>query len=124
MAMGDARARAPRERCQWNRRGGNPPWPADARTFVMAAVSVVLPWSTWPIVPTFHVGLVSLEPLLCHYSYTLRNVEPHKQTRTADLVLTKNALYLLSYVGPGFFNLMCVVWELTQVVDGVGFEPT
>ena len=25
---------------------------ARRRTFVMAAVSVVLPWSTWPIVPT------------------------------------------------------------------------
>jgi hypothetical protein len=25
---------------------------------VIAAVSVVLPWSTWPIVPTFTCGLV------------------------------------------------------------------
>jgi hypothetical protein len=29
-----------------------------ASTEVMAAVSVVLPWSTWPIVPTFTWGLV------------------------------------------------------------------
>src|SRR4030067_220896 len=27
-------------------------------TFVIAAVSVVLPWSTWPIVPTFTWGFV------------------------------------------------------------------
>ena len=27
-------------------------------TDVMAAVSVVLPWSTWPIVPTFTCGFV------------------------------------------------------------------
>src|SRR6476620_3358159 len=30
----------------------------SAITFVNAAVSVVLPWSTWPIVPTFTCGLV------------------------------------------------------------------
>src|SRR3989442_8312754 len=29
-----------------------------ASTEVIAAVSVVLPWSTWPIVPTFTCGLV------------------------------------------------------------------
>src|SRR5918998_5500959 len=29
-----------------------------ARTLVIAAVRVVLPWSTWPIVPTFRCGLV------------------------------------------------------------------
>ena len=28
------------------------------KTLVMAAVSVVLPWSTWPIVPTFMCGFV------------------------------------------------------------------
>lgn len=27
------------------------------RAFVMAAVSVVLPWSTWPMVPTLRCGL-------------------------------------------------------------------
>jgi hypothetical protein len=31
--------------------------PFSARTFVIAAVSVVLPWSMWPIVPTFTWGL-------------------------------------------------------------------
>ena len=29
-----------------------------ARTFVIAAVSVVLPWSTWPMVPTLRCGFV------------------------------------------------------------------
>src|SRR6478672_11152665 len=31
--------------------------PLSADTFVSAAVRVVLPWSTWPIVPTFTCGL-------------------------------------------------------------------
>ena len=31
---------------------------AAARYLVIAAVSVVLPWSTWPIVPTLTCGLV------------------------------------------------------------------
>src|SRR5438034_3385294 len=31
--------------------------PFIANTFVIAAVNVVLPWSTWPIVPTFTCGL-------------------------------------------------------------------
>src|SRR5436853_3590558 len=34
------------------------PHPLSADTFVSAAVSVVFPWSTWPIVPTFTCGLV------------------------------------------------------------------
>src|SRR5947207_15209969 len=32
--------------------------PLSAIVLVMAAVSVVLPWSTWPIVPTLTCGLV------------------------------------------------------------------
>ena len=32
--------------------------PLSARYFVIAAVSVVLPWSMWPIVPTFTCGFV------------------------------------------------------------------
>src|SRR5262252_5060601 len=36
----------------------NVPPCVSAITFVSAAVSVVLPWSTWPIVPTFTCGLV------------------------------------------------------------------
>src|SRR5437762_6025152 len=34
------------------------PQPLSAATFVNAAVNVVLPWSTCPIVPTFTCGLV------------------------------------------------------------------
>src|SRR5436853_7773827 len=34
------------------------PHPLSADTFVSAAVSVVFPWSTWPIVPTFTCGFV------------------------------------------------------------------
>ena len=39
----------------------------SASTLVMAAVSVVLPWSTWPIVPTFTLGffLDTDEDLFC-----------------------------------------------------------
>src|SRR6516162_10907758 len=36
----------------------NVPQPCSAETFVIAAVSVVLPWSTWPIVPTLQWGLL------------------------------------------------------------------
>ena len=32
--------------------------PLFAWIFVIAAISVVLPWSTWPIVPTFTCGFV------------------------------------------------------------------
>ena len=32
--------------------------PFSAKTFVIAAVNVVLPWSTWPIVPMLQCGLV------------------------------------------------------------------
>jgi len=35
--------------------------PFFANAIVMAAVSVVLPWSTWPIVPTFTCGLSRLK---------------------------------------------------------------
>src|SRR5207248_880563 len=38
--------------------GTNFDQPLSAETFVSAAVNVVLPWSTWPIVPTFTCGLL------------------------------------------------------------------
>src|ERR687887_517460 len=41
--------------------------PRVARVLVMAAVSVVLPWSTCPIVPTFTWGLVRSNTLLAIY---------------------------------------------------------
>ena len=39
---------------------------ARPATLVMAAVSVVLPWSMWPIVPMLRCGLFALELLLGH----------------------------------------------------------
>ena len=48
--------------------------------------------------PYVDVGLRPLKFLLGHYKSSTCGA--HKQIRTADLVLTKNALYLLSYVGP------------------------
>src|SRR6185503_11232558 len=38
----------------------NLPRPLAAWTFVIAAVSVVLPWSTWPIVPMLTCGLLRM----------------------------------------------------------------
>src|SRR3954452_9217306 len=35
-----------------------------ASTFVIAAVSVVLPWSTWPMVPMLRCGLVRAKLVL------------------------------------------------------------
>src|SRR5688500_16088467 len=87
-----------------------------AITEVIAAVSVVLPWSTCPIVPTFTCGFVRSNfffailvlPLPPHTRTHYKKAGPpggphslgaHERTRTADPVLTKNVLYLLSYVG-------------------------
>ena len=44
---------------------------ALCQTFVIAAVNVVLPWSTWPIVPTFTVRLCPLKFFLGHGSVPL-----------------------------------------------------
>src|SRR5689334_6449353 len=85
---------------------------------VIAAVSVVFPWSTWPIVPTFTCGFVrsyfcfaiATTPL---GSRTYRTFTPagrrrethagasgaHDRNRTGDLLLTMEMLYRLSYVG-------------------------
>src|SRR5262252_6303931 len=94
-----------------------------ANTIVIAAVSVVFPWSTCPIVPTFTCGFVrsnfcfaiatdslwflGRRPVsgagwpACHL---LRRVHPHAdgahdRNRTGDLLLTMEMLYRLSYVG-------------------------
>src|SRR5687768_17323387 len=73
----------------------------------MAAVNDVFPWSTCPIVPTFTWGLLrsnfSLDMLTprCFLSMPFhpRRGGAHDQNRTDDLVLTKDALCRLSYVG-------------------------
>src|SRR5579875_372616 len=89
--------------------------PFSASTFVIAAVSVVFPWSTCPIVPTFTCGFVRSNFFLAigvpfrprrrgqryprRVSVALGGEGAHDQIRTGDLVLTKNALCRLSYVG-------------------------
>lgn len=72
-------------------------------------VVVVLPWSTWPIVPTLTCGLVrSNVPLaiwdgdvvfVCGRILTEKSRGAQSRTRTGDLVLTKDVLYQLSYLG-------------------------
>src|SRR3972149_298122 len=72
--------------------------PLKDKTFVIADVRVVLPWSTWPMVPTFTCGLVRWNFGL-PMSHALLQFGAHDRIRTGDPVLTKNVLYLLSYVG-------------------------
>jgi hypothetical protein len=72
-----------------------------ASTDVIAAVSVVLPWSTWPIVPTFTWGLVrsNLPFAIFERSWLKRDPRElmrrgaHGADRTRDLPLTKGVLY-------------------------------
>src|SRR5437016_2683397 len=92
--------------------------PFFASTLVIAAVSVVLPWSTCPIVPTFTCGL--LRSNFCFAIATDSRVQgvisvaaapaapfdrskraggAHDRNRTDDLLLTMEMLYRLSYVG-------------------------
>src|SRR5437867_12224445 len=93
--------------------------PFRARYFVIAAVRDVLPWSTWPIVPTLTCGLVRSNfclaigvfvPPQCAMSISgahrdmIRSLADrafgaHVGTRTRDLLFTKEVLYLLSYMG-------------------------
>src|SRR2546427_5927855 len=100
--------------------------PFIARVFVIAAVNVVFPWSTCPIVPTLMWGFVrsnfcfAIErnppqseacdlqntrgemPMYSRNS-TVRDAGngAHERNRTADLLLTMQMLYRLSYVGSG-----------------------
>src|SRR5215472_5196680 len=90
---------------------------------VMAAVSVVFPWSTCPIVPTFTCGFVrsnfcfaiATDSLVGDWFVELlqgrvtgeitcfggstRADGAHDRNRTGDLLLTMEMLYRLSYVG-------------------------
>src|SRR5258707_14491805 len=85
--------------------------PLSEETFVRAAVRVVLPWSMWPMVPTLTCGLersnFSLAMVVVPSSFIgARSIYlPAKsgaddQDRTGDLVLTKDVLCQLSYIGP------------------------
>src|SRR5512147_1586549 len=79
----------------------------NASTFVMAAVKVVLPWSTCPMVPTFTCGFVLSNFAFDMLSASCREVNyswiltcpvtdgAHERDRTADLILTKDVLYRL-----------------------------
>src|SRR5688572_8543343 len=83
--------------------------PLSAATFVSAAVSVVLPWSMWPIVPTLTWGLdrsnfslaMFLARLVCRARLQPRQPPfgADDRDRTGDLVLTKDVLCQLSYIG-------------------------
>src|SRR5262249_41621289 len=92
---------------------------------VIAAVSVVLPWSTCPIVPTFTCGFVRSNFCFAIATsslwvqvpdrrtscvaglaggYCVQRAHPHAdgahdRNRTGDLLLTMEMLYRLSYVG-------------------------
>src|SRR5438874_9081356 len=88
--------------------------PFIASTIVIAAVSVVFPWSTCPIVPTFTCGFVRSNfcfaifagswfdrgsDWLAGAAHGLRdlgscqNGGAHERNRTADLLLTMQMLY-------------------------------
>src|SRR3954453_1184397 len=101
--------------------------PLSDDTLVRAAVRVVLPWSMWPMVPTLTCGLLRSNFSLAMSSTpsslststsrdalwwtTFGVVARHPklawrakdgadvQDRTGDLVLTKDALCQLSYIG-------------------------
>src|SRR5215208_7831740 len=130
MAMVMPRARSSGALSIWSK-GVKSAWPFSASTLVIAAVSVVFPWSTCPIVPTFTCGLVRSnfffaiamvpfsppiavgqgwmdarpaarahqESIDGHWRMGFAGEGAHDQIRTGDLVLTKNALCRLSYVG-------------------------
>src|SRR3569623_18193 len=53
----------------------------DARIVVMAAVSVVLPWSTCPIVPTFTCGLVRSNLPFANCRLSEKNVQFLRSTQ-------------------------------------------
>src|SRR5436190_14499568 len=84
--------------------------PLSAATFVSAAVRVVLPWSMWPMVPTFTCGLersnfsLAMSANLALWLCPSSNFSgADDQNRTGDLVLTKDALCQLSYIGLNVF---------------------
>src|SRR5258705_13426926 len=85
--------------------------PLSADTLVSAAVRVVLPWSMCPMVPTFTCGLLrsnfslAMSTILVSrvsYALSVYSAGADVQNRTGDLVLTKDALCQLSYIGQSF----------------------
>src|SRR5215216_1066188 len=87
--------------------------PLSAQTFVNADVKVVLPWSTCPIVPMLTCGLRR-----SYFAFDMPHSfsdGAHDADRTRDLVLTKDVLYQLSYVGRR---------HPARMERAMGFEPT
>ena len=68
--------------------------------------------------------LGALELLFRHFNPPL--ITAHKQIRTADPVLTKNVLFLLSYVGTCSYYIefyKSVSSGSSTILEGAGFEP-
>src|SRR2546427_11503961 len=103
--------------------------PLSADTFVSAAVNVVLPWSMCPMVPTLTCGL-----LRSNFSLAISTIlalvvrgggaavfslmpGADVQNRTGDLVLTKDALCQLSYIGKSVCSRQSPVGSLNSVVS-------
>src|SRR6187397_3340880 len=61
--------------------------PDSASTFVIAAVSVVLPWSMWPIVPTLTCGLLRSNFFLAMSCWTPCSVPAWRERTLLDLRL-------------------------------------
>ena len=70
----------------WSYAMYEPPF-VSAITFVNAAVSVVLPWSTWPIVPTFTCGL-----LRSNFSFDMTKA-PESDCLTDYLLMIPSAIF-------------------------------
>src|ERR671936_1405410 len=87
--------------------------PFSEQTFVNADVKVVLPWSTCPIVPMLTCGL--RRPNFAFDMPHSFSDGAHDADRTRDLVLTKDVLYQLSYVG----SLSSRITSSNQAGDGI-----
>src|SRR5215472_13542787 len=119
--------------------------PCLASTLVIAAVSVVLPWSTCPIVPTLTCGFVLsnfslLISLLVEWSpFPGLNWRPHPYQGCALPTELKGPVTLLLHLrvvwsGKRDSNPRHSAWKADalpselfppkSLVEGVGFEPT
>src|SRR5262249_17923689 len=61
--------------------------PVSASTLVIAAVSVVLPWSTCPIVPTLQCGLFR-----SNFAFDIAAASHHKRKRLTTLLINNKPL--------------------------------
>ena len=65
----------------------SPNWYLSYKVFVIAAVNVVLPWSTWPIVPILTCGLVLSNLAFAILNYLLNNLNMIKVFTISILLL-------------------------------------